>query len=238
MQVPVTVMTTQQKQVTDNVTQQYAVNVPVQVPVTVMTTQQKQVTDNVTQQYAVNVPVQVPVTVMTTQQKQVTDNVTQQYAVSVPVQVPVTVMTTQSRQVPRQVAVTKRVMVPVQVPAAAAPAAVPPRRRAEVASRFDDFSGSRQHRLLLTTGPLCPSNLLTATRCRLFSFRTGAAVKPTRRPQLECRERAPAFTALEAGDLPQVQSRPQVCDRQRRIGPVKARHSEASAGETFDGELD
>ena len=36
-----------------------------------MTTQQKQVTDNVTQQYAVSVPVQVPVTVMTTQTRQV-----------------------------------------------------------------------------------------------------------------------------------------------------------------------
>ena len=68
--------TTQYRQVTENVTQQYAVNVPVQVPVTVMTTQQKQVTENVTQQYAVSVPVQVPVTVMTTQQKQVTENVT------------------------------------------------------------------------------------------------------------------------------------------------------------------
>ena len=78
-----------------------------------------------TQQYAVNVPVQVPVTVMTTQQKQVTDNVTQQYPVSVPVQVPVTVMTTQARQVPRQVAVTRRVMVPVQVPAAVSPAVSP-----------------------------------------------------------------------------------------------------------------
>ena len=41
-----------------------------------MTTQQKQVTENVTEQYAENVAVQVPVTVMTTQQKQVTENVT------------------------------------------------------------------------------------------------------------------------------------------------------------------
>ena len=50
------------KQVTENVTQQYAVNVPYTVPVTTYQAQQKQVTENVTQQYAVNVPYTVPVT--------------------------------------------------------------------------------------------------------------------------------------------------------------------------------
>ena len=60
--VPVTTYQAQQKQVTENVTQQYAVQVPYTVPVTTCRAQHKQVTENVTQQYAVQVPYTVPVT--------------------------------------------------------------------------------------------------------------------------------------------------------------------------------
>jgi hypothetical protein len=62
--------------------------VPLQVRVTVMTTQQKQVTENVTQQYAVCVPVQVPVAVMTTQTRQVPRQVAITRRVMVPVPAP------------------------------------------------------------------------------------------------------------------------------------------------------
>ena len=42
----------------------------------------RQVTENVTRQYTVNVPVQVPVTVMKYQPRQVTENVTEQVPVT------------------------------------------------------------------------------------------------------------------------------------------------------------
>jgi hypothetical protein len=59
--------------------------VSVTVPFEVIEPQTVQVTENVTQQYAVNVPYTVPVTTYQAQQKQVTQNVTQVYQVKVPV---------------------------------------------------------------------------------------------------------------------------------------------------------